>query len=159
MTLILTNDIGGKHIEEFKHLYSSKTLETTKSVFVSTRFIQEAYGSEKELRMIQRLENSNEGLKVEEKIFHIIGHTGTHELNKWKYQNEIKLIATLMSAKPIDIEICKYLLIPIKFDCVNDLLVTLKGDISSELKEKLEYELNKLVGDRFRIEQMDDFNE
>lgn len=122
-----TNKINGEAIDVFRHFYNCKNnIETTKNISVSTKFIEPSYVNNAQAYSMKNLENTEECFVCDNQVYDIIGHTGSHELERWSYQKEVKLIAKLMSTKPIEINSCTYLSIPIKFDNVDNITITVK---------------------------------
>lgn len=122
-----TNKINGDAIDVFKHLHNhNNNIKTTKNIFVSTKFIEQSYVNDDQAYSMKNLKNTEECFVYDNQVYDIIGHTGSHELKQWSYQEEIKLIAKLMSAEPIAIDACTYLSVPIKFDDVVEMIITLK---------------------------------
>lgn len=122
-----TNKINGEAIDVFRHFYNYKNkIETTKNISVSTKFIEQGYVNDAQAYSMKNLENTEECFVCDNQVYDIIGHTGSHELERWSYQEEVKLIAKLMSTKPIEINSCTYLSIPIKFDNVDNITITVK---------------------------------
>ncbi len=149
-----TNKINGKAIDVFRHFHNYKyKIETTKNISVSTKFIEQSYVNDAQAYSMKNLENTEECFVCDNQIYDIIGHTGSHELERWSYQEEVKLIAKLMSTKPIEIDSCTYLSIPIKFDNVDNITITVKEPYIQSEYMKLCKLLNTLKPINVKIEK------
>lgn len=148
----LKSEPDGEPIELFAHLNCAAHPKRTKEVFVSTRFSLQSYETKETLEKMRQLRCSGEGLSVKDETYHILGQTGTHELDKWFYQNEVKLLATLRASKPVEIKRCKWLVIPIRFDGLSKIVITLKNEVSAKKENELRRILDEQIGDLCKIE-------
>ena len=131
-----------------------KSFESTAPVFVSCRWIVDSYVSENEamLGMLQSGEPLMEEIHIDEAAYSIIQGTGTHDLQKWDYQKEVKLIAYLQSTSLVKVKNCEWLGIPIKYDDIENIQLTFfrKND-SLFSKQNLIKLCQRLFGEKFRI--------
>lgn len=78
------------------------------------------------------LEPLGEEILIDGVCCSIIQETGTHDLLKWEYQDEVKLVAYLQSTSPVQIKNCEWLGIPIKYDSIETVKITFRRKDSTQ---------------------------
>lgn len=136
-------------IETFSSVYPvRKSFQCTNPISVSSRLIVDRYVSEDEATsgMLKNGEPLGEELLINGVCCSIIQGTGTHDLLKWEYQDEVKLVAYLQSTSPVQIRNCEWLGIPIKYDSIETVKITFrrKDSMQSSQQDNL-IELSKRI--------------
>lgn len=126
-------------IETFSSVYPvRKSFQRTKPISVSSRLIVDRYVSEDEVTsgMLKNGEALGEELLIDGVCCSIIQGTGTHDLLKWEYQDEVKLVAYLQSTSPVQIKNCEWLGIPIKYDSIETVKITFRRKDSTQSSQQ-----------------------